>query len=67
MKRHISLLLVLVCLLSLCGCGNRGEKHTIEILIPAGSTESFVYSDVRFAPPEEKSPYLLVLEYRTQK
>ena len=54
MKKHISLLLVLVCLLSLCGCGNRGEKHTIEILIPAGSTESFVYSDVEVRPTGRK-------------
>ena len=54
MKKHISLLLVLVCLLSLCGCGNRDEKHTIEILIPAGSTESFVYSDVEVRPTGRK-------------
>lgn len=54
MKKHIFLLLVLVCLLSLCGCGNPGEKHTIEILIPAGSTESFVYSDVEVRPTGRK-------------
>ena len=54
MKQYISLLLELVCILSLCGCGNRGEKHTIEIQIPAGSTESFVYSDIEVRPTGRK-------------
>lgn len=54
MKKYISLLLLLACVLALSGCGGRGEKHTIEILIPAGSTESFVYSDIEVRPTGRK-------------
>ena len=49
MKKLIALLLALSCILSLTGCGS-GEKHTIEIIIPAGNTDTFVYSDVEISP-----------------
>lgn len=51
MKKYISLLM---CILILSGCGSRSEKRTIEILIPAGSTESFVYSDIEVRPTGRK-------------
>lgn len=54
MKKYISLLLILACVMTLVGCGGRGEKHTIEILIPAGSSESFVYSDIEVHPTGRK-------------
>ena len=50
MKKLIVLVLALVCMLGLVGCGGSGESHTIEIIIPAGSTEAFVYSNEEFAP-----------------
>ena len=50
MKKLIALVLSLVCVLGLVGCGGSGEKHTIEIIIPAGSTEAFVYADEVISP-----------------
>ena len=50
MKKLIALLLTLTCVLGLVGCGGSGERHTIEIIIPAGSTEAFVYSDEEISP-----------------
>ena len=50
MRRYMALLLALVCALSLGGCGNKGNSYTIEIVIPAGSTEAFVYSDEDISP-----------------
>ena len=44
MKKIITLLLTLVCVLGLAGCGNN-ETYKIKITVPAGSTEAFVYSD----------------------
>ena len=38
---------------TLGGCGKK-EKHEIEILIPAGSTEAFVYSDEEISPTGDK-------------
>ena len=37
----------------LAACG-KSEKHTIEILIPAGSTADFVYSDTEICPTGNK-------------
>ena len=50
MRKYIALFLALVCVLGLVGCGNKGESYTIEIIIPAGSTETFVYSDEEISP-----------------
>lgn len=44
MKKLISMVLALVCVLGLVGCG-KNETYKIKITIPAGSTEAFVYSD----------------------
>jgi len=45
MKKWMALLVAFSCLLALPGCGTKREKYTIEIMIPAGSTEEFVYSE----------------------
>ena len=44
MKKLITLTFVLVCLLALAGCG-KNDTYKISITVPAGSTETFVYSD----------------------
>ena len=49
-KKLIALLLALACVSGLAGCGSSREKHTIEIIIPAGSTDPFVYSDEEISP-----------------
>ena len=53
MKKIITLSLALICALGMVGCGKK-EKHEIEILIPAGSTEAFVYSDEEIRPVGNK-------------
>ncbi len=47
MKKLIALVLALVCVLSLVGCGNNEnyKVYKVRITVPAGSTEAFVYSD----------------------
>ena len=45
MKKLIALLLALISLLALAGCGGRGEKHTLEFTIPADFTDAFTFSD----------------------
>ena len=49
MKKYIPITLSIICLLLLVGCGKK-EKHEIEILVPAGSSEAFVYSDEEIRP-----------------
>lgn len=44
MKKLIALVLVLVCVLALAGCGEN-DTYKVRITVPAGSTEAFVYSD----------------------
>ena len=44
MKRLIELVLVLVCVLGLVGCG-KNDTYKVRITIPAGNTEAFVFSD----------------------
>lgn len=53
MKKKIALLLVLVLIMGLVGCDNKGNSYTIEIIIPAGSTEAFVYSDEEISPKKD--------------
>ena len=53
MKRHNAWILVLIIIVFLAGCGKK-EKHEIEILIPAGSTEAFVYSETEIRPVGNK-------------
>ena len=49
MKKYISIIISILCVLSLVGCGKK-EKYEIEILVPAGSTEEFVFSDEEICP-----------------
>ncbi|MBR3949848.1 MAG: hypothetical protein IKJ84_04155 [Oscillospiraceae bacterium] len=49
MKRVTALLLILACALCLTGCGGE-DRCTIEIIIPPGSTEAFVYSQEEISP-----------------
>lgn len=49
MKKLIILVLSLVCILGLVGCG-KNETYKIKITVPAGSTEEFVYSDEEISP-----------------
>ena len=50
MKRIIVFLLIVAFVISFVGCNNNENKHTIEIIIPAGSTEAFVYSTDEICP-----------------
>lgn len=43
-KKYITILLIILSILSLAGC-NKKDKYEIEILVPAGSQEAFVYSE----------------------
>ena len=49
MKKYISIILSMLFIFSLLGCGKK-EKYEIEILVPAGSTEAFIYSDAEIRP-----------------
>lgn len=44
MKKIITLVLTMICILALVSCG-KNDTYTISITVPAGSTEEFVYSD----------------------
>ncbi len=44
MKKLIALVLTLVCVFGLVGCG-KNNTYKVRITVPAGSTEEFVYSD----------------------
>ena len=44
MKKYMGLILMIIFVLPLTACG-KGDKHVIEIMVPAGSTEAFVYSE----------------------
>lgn len=44
MKKIITLVLTMICILALVSCG-KNDTYTISITVPAGSTEDFVYSD----------------------
>ena len=43
-KKYIAILLTILSILSFVGC-NKKDKYEIEILVPAGSQEAFVYSE----------------------
>ena len=44
MKKYVVLILMILFVLPLTACG-KGDKHVIEIMVPEGSTEAFVYSE----------------------
>lgn len=52
MKKVLFISVFLVLLILLCGC--ESEKQQIEIIIPAGSEEPFVFSDEVFAAEKDK-------------
>ena len=49
MKKYLKICFISLCVLILTACGKK-EKYIIEILVPAGSTEAFVYSDEEINP-----------------
>lgn len=49
MKKLLAMFLLLISLLGLAGCGGE-DRCTIEIIIPPGSTEAFVYSQEEISP-----------------
>ncbi len=49
MKKYLAMVFVCICAFFLAACGKQ-ETYEIEILIPAGSTEAFVYSDEEICP-----------------
>ena len=53
MKKLIALVLALICVLSLIGCG-KNETYKVRITVPAGSTEAFVYSDEEVSATGDK-------------
>ena len=44
MKKYVVLILMILFVLPLTACG-KDDKYVIEIMVPAGSTEAFVYSE----------------------
>ena len=55
MKKLIVLVLALVCLLGLVGCG-KNDTYKIRITVPAGSTEEIIYQEDFAYSDEEISP-----------
>ena len=53
MKKLIALVLAVVCVLALAGCG-KSDTYKIKITVPAGSTEAFVYSDEEISATGKK-------------
>lgn len=53
MKKLIVLMLTVLCAAALVGCGNGEDSYTIEIIIPAGSTDAFVYADEEISPQKD--------------
>lgn len=53
MKKITILTLALIFVLVMAGCGT-GDTYKIKITIPAGSTETFVYSDEEISPTGNK-------------
>ena len=53
MKKLITLVLALVCVLALAGCGEN-DTYKVRITVPAGSTEAFVYSNEEISATGKK-------------
>lgn len=53
MKKFIALVLTMICILALAGCG-KNDTYTVRITIPAGSTKAFVYSDEEISATGDK-------------
>lgn len=52
MKKIITILLALTTILALVSCGKR-NSYEIKVIIPAGSTEAYVYSDEEISPTKD--------------
>lgn len=52
MKKTAIILLIMAMMVAVTGCGQK--EHAIKIVIPAGSTEQFVYSDEEISPKHDK-------------
>ncbi len=50
MKKYVAMILTIIMVLSLGGCGNKQTEFDIKITVPAGSTEAFVYSHEEISP-----------------
>ena len=55
MKKLIALVIALVCVLALAGCG-QNDTYKIRITVPAGSTEEIIYQEDFAYSDEEISP-----------
>ena len=53
MKKLLALVLAMICIFALVGCG-KSETYTISITVPVGSTEAFVYSDEEISATGKK-------------
>lgn len=53
MKKQFAIFLLGAIVLFLAGCKN-GNSHVVEIIIPPGSMEEFVYSDTEISPQKDK-------------
>ena len=53
MKKSILTIVLILCIISLVGCGKK-EKFEVEISVPAGNIETFVYSDEEIRPTGNK-------------
>lgn len=53
MKKLISFVLALACILAMTGCG-KNESYKVSITVPAGSMERFVYSDEEISATGKK-------------
>ena len=53
MKKLTALVLALICVLTLAGCG-KNDTYKLRITIPAGSQDAFVYSNEEIAPTGNK-------------
>ena len=53
MKRWIAMICMMISVLALAGCG-KNDTYKIRITVPAGSTETFVYSDEEIAATGKK-------------
>ena len=49
MKKYITILLSLICILSLTVC-DKDNTYEINITVPAGSSAAFVYSEEEISP-----------------
>ena len=55
MKKLMALVLTLICVLGLVGCG-KNDTYKIKITVPAGSTEEIIYQEDFAYSDEEISP-----------